>query len=46
MTDHGNNIYLHHIIDSIDLINEYVENISFNDFASSQMRIDAVIRNF
>jgi len=46
MTDHGNDVYLHHIIDSIDLINEYVENIGLNDFVSSQMRIDAVIRNF
>lgn len=46
MTEHGNEVYLHHIIDSINLIFEYVENISFNDFVSNQMRIDAVIRNF
>lgn len=46
MTDHSNNVYLHHIIDSIDLIFEYVDNISLSDFISNQMRIDAVIRNF
>lgn len=46
MTNHDNNVYLRHIIDSINLINVYVNNVKFNDFVSNQMMIDAVIRNF
>ena len=46
MTNHDNKVYLQHIIDSIKQIDNYVGKVSFDDFASNQMMIDAVIRNF
>jgi uncharacterized protein with HEPN domain len=38
--------YLHHILDSILLIEKYTANMSFNDFRRDKKTIDAVIRNF
>lgn len=46
MTEHDNNVYLRHIIDSINLIDDYVKNVILDDFMSNRMMIDAVIRNF
>ena len=37
--------YLLHILDSIGLIEKYVEGLSFEEFAGDQKTIDAVIRN-
>ena len=37
-------VYLHHILDAIDLIEEYTEGRSENEFLSHSMAHDAVIR--
>lgn len=38
-------LYLQDIEDSISKINEYVKNMSFDDFANDHKTIDAIIRN-
>jgi len=38
--------YLNHILDSITFIEEYTENISFEEFEKDRKTADAVIRNF
>lgn len=38
--------YLSHILDSIILIENYTENLSFEEFEKDRKTIDAVIRNF
>lgn len=38
-------IYLADILDAIDRIEEYTQNIAFDDFKKDRMRFDAVIRN-
>jgi uncharacterized protein with HEPN domain len=37
-------VYLHHILDAIELIEEYTEGLSENEFLSNSMVHDAVIR--
>lgn len=37
-------VYLHHILDAIDLIEEYTSELSENEFLSNSMARDAVIR--
>ena len=39
-------IFLEDILEAIKKIEKYTNNLSFEDFCSSDMRIDAVIRNF
>lgn len=39
-----NNVYLHHIVDAIDAIEEYTEGMSENQFFSNSMAHDAVVR--
>jgi len=39
-------IYLEDIIDAIEKIEKYTQNIDFNKFSKNDMVIDAVIRNF
>ena len=38
--------YISHIFESIILIEQYTENISFEAFEKDRKTIDAVIRNF
>jgi uncharacterized protein with HEPN domain len=38
--------YINHILESIILIEQYTENISFEEFENDRKTIDAVIRNF
>lgn len=38
-------LYINHIIGSINLIDEFVHNISKEDFAKDRMRYDAVLYN-
>ena len=38
--------YISHILESIILIEQYTENISFEEFEKDRKTIDAVIRNF
>jgi uncharacterized protein with HEPN domain len=37
-------VYLHHILDAIDLIKEYTKGMSENEFLSNSMAHDAVVR--
>lgn len=37
-------VYLHHILDAIDLIEEYTKGMSENEFLSNSMAHDAVVR--
>jgi len=39
-------VYIHHILDSIDLINKYLRKVDENDFIQSIELQDAVIRRF
>ncbi len=39
-----NVIYLKHILDAINQINEYVEDLDYNGFTNSRLIQDAVIR--
>lgn len=39
-------IYIEHILESIDKIQRYTENLSKEEFAKNEMIQDAVIRNF
>ncbi|HDH58255.1 MAG TPA: DUF86 domain-containing protein [Bacteroidetes bacterium] len=39
-------VYLKHILDAINLVEEYVRNIDHKKFASNRMIQDAVIREF
>jgi uncharacterized protein with HEPN domain len=38
--------YIHHVLDSIGLIEEYTAGMSFEEFEKDRKTIDAVIRNF
>ena len=44
MTTKDPTVYIHHILDSIDLINKYLKGLDKNDFAKSVEVQDAVIR--
>jgi uncharacterized protein with HEPN domain len=37
-------VYLHHILDAINLIEEYTKGMSENEFLSNSMAHDAVVR--
>ena len=39
-------LYLHDILDSIQKIQRYTSNMSFQEFTESSLTIDAVVRNF
>ena len=39
-------LYLNDILESIDHIQQYINNLTFEEFTKSNMVIDAVIRNF
>ncbi len=39
-------LYLHDILDSIEKIQRYTSNMSFQEFTESSLTIDAVVRNF
>ena len=43
--DYNYTIYFEDILASIEKINRYVDNYSFNDLIEDDMRVDAVIRN-
>lgn len=45
MSKRSTKLYLQDIITSIDKIESYTENLSFDDFSQNQMTIDAVVRN-
>lgn len=38
-------LYLEDILDAIDRLTRYTENISFETFSGDEMRVDAVLRN-
>ena len=40
------NAYIMHILESITLIEQYTEDLSFEEFEKDRKTIDAVIRNF
>lgn len=46
MKKRNHNLYLKDILDSIAKIEEYMKDLSFDEFSSNTMVIDAVIRNF
>jgi uncharacterized protein with HEPN domain len=46
MSKRGDKLYLKDVLDSIGKIEEYVKNLSFEDFSSKELVVDAVIRNF
>jgi len=37
-------VYLEHILDAIDVIDEYVGDMTYEEFKENQMAVDAVIR--
>lgn len=39
-----NTLYLGHIRDAIDKIERYISDVAFEDFASNDMMVDAVVR--
>lgn len=41
-----NFLYIDHILDSIDKIEKYVEDLTIHDFIENELVQDAVIRNF
>lgn len=41
----SNRLFVEDILDSIDKIESYIKNLSYDDFINDQMVIDAVIRN-
>lgn len=45
MTKHNNDVYLQHIVDSIEKIDCYIGDFSFDQFMKDDQLIDAVIRN-
>lgn len=44
MSMRNDKTYLAHILDAIETIEEYLEGVAYEQFASSKMIIDAVIR--
>lgn len=46
MTDKNERLYIHDIVDSIEKIEDYTKDLSFEQFSDDQKTIDAVIRNF
>ena len=45
MKNHGPNIFLKDILDSIERIENYVLDLDYKDFSNDQKTVDAVIRN-
>lgn len=45
MSQHQDNVYLQHIIDAIDKVFGYTENVEYNSFVSNNLLIDGVVRN-
>lgn len=41
----SNKLFVEDILESMDKIESYIENLSYDDFIDNQMVIDAVIRN-
>ena len=41
-----NFLYIDHLLDSIEKIEKYVENLTIHDFVENELVQDAVIRNF
>jgi len=39
-------LYLYDILESIEKIEQYTANLTFEDFAANSMAVDAVVRNF
>ena len=39
-------LFVEDILESIELIEKYIENLEFNDFSKDRKTIDAVVRNF
>jgi len=46
MSKRGDKLYLKDVLDSIGKIEEYVKNLSFEDFSNRELVVDAVVRNF
>jgi uncharacterized protein with HEPN domain len=46
MSERDYSLFLHDILESIEKIEKYTEDLTFKDFTNSQMIIDAVVRNF
>lgn len=46
MSKHNDNVYLGHILESIERIEKFVEGYSFREFQNDDKTVDAVIRNF
>ena len=38
-------VYVYHILEALDAINEFVEGCTINNFAEDRMRWDAILRN-
>ena len=45
MSKHNDQVYLHHIIDSIDKVQGYLGETTYDDFLSNSLLIDAIVRN-
>jgi uncharacterized protein with HEPN domain len=39
-------LYLYDILESIEKIQQYTANLTFEDFVANNMAVDAVVRNF
>ena len=39
-------LFVEDIVESTELIEQYIENLEFNDFSKDRKTIDAVVRNF
>lgn len=46
MSKHNDDIYLNHILESIEKISQFTGDVSFDNFQQNDMMIDAIIRNF
>jgi len=46
MTKRNYKLYIKDILDAIEKIERYTENLSFKEFSNNEMIIDAAVRNF
>ncbi len=46
MRERNHKVYFKDILDSIENIEKYIKDLSFDEFSNNKMVVDAVIRNF